>query len=81
MSMDRSSKAALSPQEMASLRRLRGDPRHSIASGHRRLLLSMQLIAAGADDLNITDVGRDRLTKDEADDAPSDHRPAGPTPD
>ena len=79
--MDRSSKAALSPQEMASPRRLRGNPRHPIVSGHRHLLLSMHLIAAEADDLKITDVGRDRLAKDEADAAASDRRRGAPTPD
>ena len=78
--MDRSSKAALSPQEIASLRRLRGDPQHSISNGHRHLLLSMQLIAVGADDLKLTAVGRNRLATEEADEGRREREPAGPPP-
>jgi hypothetical protein len=79
-SMDRNSRAALSPQEIASLRRLRGDPRHSMASSHRQLLLSMSLIALGADELKLTDAGRNRLVTDEAGNALWGRRPAGLTP-
>ena len=64
--MDRSSKAALSPQELAALRRLSGDPRHSTASGHRQLFLSMHLVTADA--LTLTDTGRDRLAMEDRDD-------------
>lgn len=59
--MDRNYRALLSWHEFASLRRLRSDPRHRTSSRHRRLLLSMGLVADAGDQLNLTKTGHTRL--------------------
>ena len=59
--MDRNYRALLSGHEFASLHRLRSDSRHRTSSSHRRLLLSMGLVADAGDELNLTETGRTRL--------------------
>jgi hypothetical protein len=59
--MDRNRRALLSWHEFAALRRLRSDPKQRISSGHRRLLLSMGLVADAGDELNLTETGRTRV--------------------
>jgi len=59
--MDRSSHASLSPQELASLRRIGSDLRQSIPSAHQQLLFSMHLVRLTAGVLSITEQGRQRL--------------------
>jgi hypothetical protein len=71
--MERNSRAALGPQELASLRRLAGDRRCVISSNHRQLLLSLGLITA---ELRLTEAGRNRLAMDGPDGAPSSPRAA-----
>jgi hypothetical protein len=59
--MDRNRRALLSWHEFAALRRLRSDPKQLISSGHRRLVLSMGLVADAGDKLNLTETGRTRV--------------------
>jgi hypothetical protein len=61
MNMDRNYKALLSWHEFASLRRLRSDSKHRTSGRHRRLLLSMGLVADAGNELNLTEFGRTRL--------------------
>lgn len=65
--MDRNYKAALSPREIASLRRLTIIRQQAISDGHRQLLASMNLIALVDDEWRLTDAGRKRLRTDERD--------------
>jgi hypothetical protein len=62
--MDRSPNAPLSPQELASLRRLAGDQRQPIPGSHRQLLASMRLVRLTAGALIVTEEGRRRLLKE-----------------
>ena len=62
--MNRNSNAAISAQELASLRRVRSDPRQPIPGVHRQLLISMQLVNLAAGILSVTDEGRRRLRED-----------------
>jgi hypothetical protein len=64
--MDRNSKAPLSPNELASLRGLRGgDSKREISGSHRQLLPSMGLIVTSGDELILTEAGRRRLNHEE----------------
>jgi hypothetical protein len=77
--MRRSLLASLGPQEIDALRRLRDDPRHQMPIALRFLLLSMGLIAVGADELRLTEAGRHRLAMEERGQH-WDRRLAGPRP-
>jgi hypothetical protein len=61
VTMDRNFNAPLSPNELASLRGLGVDSKREISDSHRQLLLSMGLIVANGDELNLTEAGRHRL--------------------
>jgi hypothetical protein len=63
--MDRNFKAPLSPNELASLRGLRGDSKRQISGSHRQLLPSMGLIVTSGDELILTEAGRRRLNHEE----------------
>jgi hypothetical protein len=63
--MDRNFKAPLSPNELASLRGLGVDSKREISDSRRQLLLSMGLIVANGDELNLTEAGRHRLNPEE----------------
>ena len=76
--MERNSTAALNPQELMSLRLLRGDSRCAIPSSHRQRLLSMGLIGICADELKLTEVGHSQLAVNEANETRPRGRPTGP---
>jgi hypothetical protein len=64
--MDRNFKAPLSPNELASLRGLRGDSKRQISGSHRQVLLPMGLIVVAAgEEMLLTEAGRRRLTPEE----------------
>jgi len=65
MFMDRKSGAPLSPQELAAIRRLRGNPRHPTSTDHRQIFLSMNLVAVTANGLKLTEAGFSQLMLDE----------------
>jgi hypothetical protein len=76
--MERISTAALNPQELMSLRLLRGDSRSPIPSSHRQRLLSMGLIGICADELRLTEAGRSHVAVNDANETRPRGRPAGP---
>jgi hypothetical protein len=61
MAMDRSSKAPLSPHEIAALRALKVHPKRELSDHHRNLLLSMGLAIAEGDELKLSQAGQARL--------------------
>jgi hypothetical protein len=59
--MDRNPKASLSLREINALRMLERAPGRPIASGDRRLFLSMGLAVSDGETLRLSDAGRARL--------------------
>ena len=78
--MRRSLLASLGPLELEALRQLRDDPRHQMSIAQRYLLLSMGLIVVGADELRLTETGRQRLAMEERGEQRGYRRPLGPRP-
>jgi hypothetical protein len=63
--MNRNFNAPLSPSELASLRGLGVDSKREISRSHSQLLLSMGLVVANGDELNLTETGRRRIDHEE----------------
>ena len=63
--MDRNPKASLSLREINALRMLERAPGRPIASGDRRLFLSMGLAVSDGETLRLSDAGRARLEQEQ----------------
>ena len=63
----RSPTAALSPAELASLRQIASGSSRSIAREHLDTLLDMELVYFGLSGLAISDLGRQRLEREDRD--------------